>query len=62
MKHIVIHPLDTDDEARARHKRIEARLNELGETNVRMLAGTAGVPTQWDPIIAAWLKGERLET
>ena len=62
MKHIVIHPHDTDDEARARHKRIEARLNEFGETNVRMLAGIAGFPTQWDPIIAAWLKGERLET
>lgn len=60
-KHITIHAPDTDAEARARHARIEARLNELGEPEVRRLSATGGLAPQWEPIVRAWLNGERLE-
>jgi hypothetical protein len=57
---IRIHPQDDNMAARARHKRIEMRLDELGIDQVRTMQGHA-LPTNWDPIIRAWLKGERLE-
>jgi hypothetical protein len=60
-KPIQIHFADTDDEVRARHERIEKRLEELGKEEVNRLSAVSGLPTQWDPIIRSWLKGEKLE-
>jgi len=56
-----IHSVDSDEQARDRHKRIEARLEELGIEQVRGMMSYGGLPTNWDPIIARWLKGDRLE-
>ncbi len=58
---IKIHPQDNEEAARARHGKIESRLNDLGEAEVRRLSTTGGLPPQWDPLIGAWLKGDRLE-
>ena len=57
---IRIHHADTDEEARARHERIQARLEELGSGTVERMQGR-DLPTQWNPIIRAWLKGDKLE-
>lgn len=57
--HIQIHHLDTEEEAKARHAKIEARLDELGADEVRFLQSNGKLPTNWDPIIAAWMRGER---
>ena len=58
---IQIHHADTPAEARARHERIEKRLEDLGIPEVNRLSSTGGLPTQWDPIVRSWLKGEKLE-
>ena len=49
---IRIHHADTDAEAKARYKQIVKRLEELGPDSVR----ATEFPTQWAPIIRAWLK------
>ena len=51
-----------DDEAaaRARQLEIEKRLDHFGPEQVRTMIGQ-GFPTQWTPIIMAWLKGDKLE-
>jgi hypothetical protein len=58
---ICIHPMDDAAEVRARHKRIEDRLDELGHETVRALLATGGLPTNWNLIVHAWLSGDRLE-
>jgi hypothetical protein len=58
--HVQIWHLDNDDEARSRHERIEARLDELGPEEVRSLQSNGKLPTHWDPIIRVWMKGKRL--
>lgn len=57
---ICIHHADTPDEVRARHLRIQQRLEQLGHEQVRAMQGHA-LPTQWDPIIREWLAGKRLD-
>lgn len=56
METIRIHPMDTDEEARERHEGILKRLEELGAPQVRTLMSFSGLPTNWNPIIADWLK------
>ena len=58
---IRIHPSDTDEAAKDRHRRIEKRLEELGHDQVQAMLNRGGLPTNWDPIIVAWLKGDKLE-
>ena len=58
---IRIHPNDTDEAAKDRHRRIEKRLEELGHDQVQAMLNRGGLPTNWDPIIVAWLKGDKLE-
>ena len=58
---IRIHPNDTDEAAKYRHRRIEKRLEELGHDQVQAMLNRGGLPTNWDPIIVAWLKGDKLE-
>ena len=60
-KPIQIFHADTPAEARARHERIVKRLEELGKESVRTRLATGGFPTQWNPIVHSWLKGEELE-
>ena len=60
MKPICIHHADTDQEAYNRHKQIEDRLEHFGADQVRAMIGH-GFPTEWNPIITAWLKGDRVE-
>ena len=55
---IRIHPMDSDDEARERHEGVVKRLEELGRNQVQGLLATGGLPTNWNPIIFAWLKHE----
>jgi hypothetical protein len=57
---IRIHHADDESEVRARHARLEKRLDELGADEVRFLQANGKVPTQWDPIIRAWLAGDKL--
>jgi hypothetical protein len=57
---IRIHHADSDTEVEARHRRIEARLDELGAEEVRSLVANGGLATQWSPIIRAWSSGKRL--
>jgi hypothetical protein len=57
---IKISPLDSEDEARERHAGIEKTLDKYGPEQVRAMMGH-GFPTEWNPIIAAWLKGDKLE-
>ena len=51
---------DDEKQVRERHEQIIKRLVELGPEQVRGMAGN-GLPSQWDPIIRAWLKGDALE-
>jgi hypothetical protein len=48
---------DTPAEARKRHEDIIKRLEELGPEQVK----AREFPTQWAPIIGAWLNGDKLE-
>lgn len=57
---IRIHHADSAAEVRARHERIETRLEELGADEVKSLVANGGLPTQWAPIIRAWSVGKRL--
>jgi len=57
---IIIWGLDDPAAARARHVMIEERLNVLGVEEVNFLRANGKLPPHWDPIIAAWLRGERL--
>jgi hypothetical protein len=57
---IRIHPMDSDAAAKERQEAICRRLDELGVENVRAMLGH-GLPTNWNPIIAAWLKGARAD-
>lgn len=61
IKPISIHHADSPAEILARHAQIEDRLEELGADEVHRLTSCGGLPTQWDPIIRAWLKGERVD-
>ena len=58
---IRIHHADSDEEVRARHARIERSLEAVGKETVQATLGH-GFPTQWNPIISAWLRGDRLKT
>lgn len=58
---IQIHHADTPTEARARHARIEDRLEELGINQVRTLLQGGGFATQWNPIVHAWLDGHKVK-
>ena len=51
-----------DDEAatRTRHEDIIKRLESFGPDQVRIMIGQ-GFPTQWNPIILAWLRGDTLK-
>lgn len=61
IKAIHIHHADDDEAAFRRHDEIEKRLEELGRDRVGMMLMSGGFPTGWNPIIHAWLVGERLE-
>jgi|WetSurMetagenome_2_1015567.scaffolds.fasta_scaffold00813_8 hypothetical protein len=56
---IRINHADDDDAVRARHARIEARLDELGVDEVRFLQSNGKLPTEWDLIIRAWMAGKK---
>ena len=58
---IRIYYADDEDEVRARHERLESRFEELGVEEIRFLQANGKVPTEWDPIIRAWLAGGRLD-
>jgi hypothetical protein len=61
-KPIRIHPIDkSDDTVRLRHEEIERRLEELGTAKVEIMLSHGGFPTEWHPIIVAWLAGDKLE-
>jgi len=60
MKPIRIHYADDDAQARTRHEEIIGRLEFFGPEQVRTMMGQ-GFPSQWDPIIVAWLNGDKLE-
>lgn len=61
-KPVKIHAGDAlDDDVRKRHADIEKRLEELGVDRVKMLLLSGGLPTNWNPIIHAWLAGDKLE-
>lgn len=51
----------TDEEVRARHEFVEDRLEKLGLAKVRLLFERGGLPTEWNPIILAWIANEKLE-
>jgi hypothetical protein len=51
----------TEEEVRARHKDIEDRLTDMGMARVRLLAENGGFPTEWGPILIAWLANDKLE-
>jgi hypothetical protein len=50
---------DDDDQTRRRHEEIVKRLEHFGPEQVRAMIGH-GFPTEWNPIITAWLKGDAL--
>jgi hypothetical protein len=52
---------DDEDGVRDRHDRIVKRLEEIGPDEVKRLAANGGFSPQWEPIIGAWLKGDKLE-
>jgi hypothetical protein len=52
---------DTEDGVRDRHERVVMRLDLIGPDEVKRLAANGGFPPQWDPIIGAWLRGDKLE-
>lgn len=57
-----VHAVDkTEAEVRARHAEIEATLAQMGPQQVQMLLLTGGIPTEWNPIVHAWLKGDKLD-
>ena len=56
MDTIRIHHADSDDEAKERHDGIIKRLEELGKEQVKTLLASGGLPTNWNPIVLAWLK------
>lgn len=58
---ITIWSLDDPAAVRCRHADIESRLNVLGSEEVNFLRANGKLPPHWDPIIAAWLRGERLK-
>jgi hypothetical protein len=61
-KPIRVHGTDrTDEEVRARHADIEARLEAMGREQVQIKLFTGGLPTEWNPIAHAWLAGDKLE-
>ena len=51
----------TDEEVRARHADIEERLEKMGMPRVRILAERGSLPTEWTPILIAWLANDKLE-
>ena len=57
---IRIRAQDSEAEARKRHADIEQVLDYHGAEQVRSMVGH-GFPTNWNPIITAWLNGDRLD-
>lgn len=57
---IVIHPLDSPEQARARHLEIQDRLQHFGKEQVQAMFGHM-LPDVWNPIIRAFLAGDLLE-
>ena len=55
-----IHHEDDEKRVYQRHRQIEARLEHFGPDVVRAGMGHM-FPTQWQPIITAWLNGERVK-
>ena len=58
---IKIYHADNEAEARARHERINKRLDELGHESVKSLYAAGGLPTEWNQIVLAWMTGDKLE-
>lgn len=54
MQTIHVHPTDDDAAAKRRQEQICERLDQLGASQVRSMIGS-GLPTNWNPIIFAWL-------
>lgn len=52
----------TADQVRKHHADIEQRLEELGRERVGIMMVTGGLPTEWNPIVHAWLAGDRLKS
>ena len=52
-----------DDEGgvRDRHERIIRQLESKGPDEVKRLAANGGFPSQWEPILGSWLRGDKLE-
>jgi len=58
---IRIHPVDkTDEDVRTRHQEIENRLDALGLEAVKIKMLHGGLPTEWHPIVTAWMSGDKL--
>jgi hypothetical protein len=53
---IRIHHSDSEDEVRARHERVVARLVELGPDEVQRMRDRDELPAAWAPIVRMWLK------
>lgn len=51
----------TDEDVRRHHADIEKRLEEMGRERVGIAMVTGGMPTEWNPIVHAWLAGDKLE-
>ena len=51
----------TDEAVRARHEDIEQRLSNMGLAKVKILFERGGFPTEWNPIILAFVAGDKLE-
>ena len=58
---IRIHASDDSEAVRSRHADIEKRLDDIGRDGVHAMLATGGLPTNWNPIIHAWLAGKKLE-
>lgn len=57
---IRIHHADSEEEALARHLRIQTRLDELGVEQVKAMMGH-GFPPEWNLIVSAWVGGARVK-
>ena len=59
---IRVHAGDSsEDDIRSRHIEIEDCLEKHGPDQVRIMLFSGGLPTNWNPIINAWLAGKKLE-
>jgi hypothetical protein len=51
----------TDEDVRARHAEIEGRLENMGLAKVKIMFERGGFPTEWNPILLAFMAGDKLE-